>query len=335
MRHALVTGASGFIGNHLVKQLSDRGTKVTCLVRPTTEVDRLKEMGVEFAVGNVTELDSVRRALSGTDIDTVFHLAGLTKSLRSEQMMHANREGCRCVAAACADAESAPRLVVVSSLAAAGPDPKNEERDSAKAYPTVSAYGASKRAGEVAAIEFASKVPMTIVRPPIVLGQGDREGLTMYQSIDRYRCHLVPCLSDKRYSVIHATDLANACIAAAENGKRILNADSAQGVYFAAADEVYTYAGLGRAIAGALGRKVLNIRFPSPAVWVVAGVSEAVARLRGKASLLNLDKAREATSVSWTCNANELKNDTGFKPAVPFVDRLSETVDWYRKHDWL
>ena len=98
MAHALVTGASGFIGHHLVKLLSERGDDVTCLVRRQSNRIGLEPFHPNYAVGDVTDLESVRRSLHG--IDVVYHLAGLTKSLRAEALFHVNEAGTRNIARA-------------------------------------------------------------------------------------------------------------------------------------------------------------------------------------------------------------------------------------------
>jgi nucleoside-diphosphate-sugar epimerase len=334
MTHALVTGATGFIGYHLVKYLSDRDTEVSCLVRSTSNRHRLESLGPRFVCGDVRDADCLVDALDGVDV--VYHLAGLTKCLHASDLIKVNEQGTRNVAAGCARQATPPILIVASSLAAAGPAQDGRPRKETDPPAPVSHYGKSKRAAELAAREFASQVPTTIVRPPIVLGEGDRDGLAMYQTIANLRVHLIPSLGDHLFSVIHAEDLAAALVLAADRGQRSTTEDSAEGVYFATADETPTYAELGRSIGQVLGRpKAWMIRTPGAIVWGIASFNELVSQVLRRPHILNLDKAREATAGSWACSADKLRRDTGFAPAKPLRDRIEQTARWYITEGWL
>ena len=334
MARAVVTGASGFIGWHLVKHLADRGDDVTCFVRPTSDLSRLQSLDVRLVHGDVTDRQSVRHVVAGGEI--VFHLAGMTKSLRARDLRHVNEMGVRNVADCCADQETPPVLIVVSSLAAAGPAPKDRVLTEADTPSPVSAYGRSKRAGELAALALAERVPITIVRPPVVVGEGDRDGLTLFQGIARWGIHFVPTIADFRCSVIHAEDLAAALALVAKGGRRISTDGGTAGTYFAAVDETPTYAELGRMIGQAVGRRrVWVMRNLAVTVRVVAIINELRAQLRRHPHIFNLDKAREATAGSWSCSAAAIARDVGFAPAKPLQERLQQTAQWYAEQGLL
>ena len=165
-----------------------------------------------------------------------------------------NQRGVANVAQVCAGQTTPPVLVSVSSLAAAGPANEGVPKTEADRAEPVSHYGHSKRAGERAAEHFADRVPITIVRPPIVLGEADRLGLPLFRSIARFGVHMVPGLDRRRFSLIHADDLVQLLILAAERGKRLPprgrpESHGPQGYYFAACEENPTYADLGRMVA--------------------------------------------------------------------------------------
>ena len=334
MTHALVTGASGFIGGHLVQRLHDYGHEVTCLVRPRSDRSRLEPFQPEFKIGDVTDRKSLAAALA--DVDVVYHLAGATKCLRIEELERTNIDGVRNVVQACAERATPPILVLVSSLAAAGPTTANRLRVESDTPCPVSNYGHSKLAGEYAAMRYAGQVPMTIIRPPIVLGEADRDGLTMFDSIARWNLHLVPGLSEELFSVIHGDDLAEALVLAALNGHRLQDADSTDGIYFATSGETPTYAELGRMIGESIGRDHVRIvHNPKTAVWCLAAISEFASRVRGRPHILGVDKAREATAGSWACDGSALCRDTGFAPACSLRERLAQTAQWYVEKGWL
>lgn len=334
MQHALVTGASGFIGAHLVRRLREAGDRVTCLVRPSSDRSRLQVHQPEFVVGDVTDRDSVKRAVASVDV--VYHLAGVTKALSKRDLQRVNVDGVRHVTQACADCANPPTLILVSSLAAAGPTKTNRLRTESDAESPVSIYGCSKLAGEREARRFSGHIPLTIIRPPIVFGEADRDGLNMFGSIARWNLHFTAGLWDKLFSVIHGDDLAAALRLAAERGKRVQANERADGIYFATSGETPSYAELGVMIGEAVGRRhVAVFRTPELAVWMIAAFNELFSQVRRRPHILGIDKAREATAGSWACDGLALQKATGFKPSHSLRQRLVQTAQWYRKQGWL
>src|SRR3954471_21472003 len=121
MASILVTGASGFIGGRLVSRLIEQNFCVWCLVRANSRVDDLRSAGAHLIVGDMTDRGCVERALIDSRAGALFHLAGLLKARSRDDFTRVNGGGVEAVAAACARCVIPPVLVVVSSLAAAGP----------------------------------------------------------------------------------------------------------------------------------------------------------------------------------------------------------------------
>jgi nucleoside-diphosphate-sugar epimerase len=272
----------------------------------------------------------------------VYHVAGLTRTLRIGQFYKVNEQGARNAARACADQTESPVFVVVSSLAAAGPSPRGRLRVDGDPLRQVSHYGRSKRLGEKAAEEFSDRLPITIVRPPIVFGEADRMTYPMFKAVAKSGIHLVPGYRPRRYSVIHAADLAHLLILAAERGSRLPPAgpqegdSDAPGYYFAACDEHPTYYQLGQMIGKALGRSwTLTVPCAQAAVRLVGGVGELVGRIRGSQVPLNLDKAREASAGAWACSPEKVRQELGFSVGAPLSERLRQSAEWYRREGWL
>jgi len=334
MTHAFVTGASGFIGPHFVKLLTDRGVRVTCLIRNSSDLSRLEPYKPRFVYGDVMDPDSLGTAISGCDV--VYHIAGLTKSVPADVMWRVNEMGVRNIAQACADMKVPPVLVILSSIAAAGPAPRERPLTESDAPKPISKYGLSKLKGEQAALEFAGRLPITIVRAPIVFGEGDMDGLALFKSIASFRLHMMPTLRSYRFSLIHAADLSVAMLLVAEKGKRISTDHSDKGIYFAAAEQNPTYANYGRMIGKSMG---MNLVVPWPnlptTIWMMGAASELYSRMSGKALILNWDKTREALAGSWACSAERINTEVGFRTERLLADRLSQTVQWYVDHDQL
>jgi nucleoside-diphosphate-sugar epimerase len=330
-----LTGATGFIGSHLVADLLGRGCEVRCLIRSGSSGS--VPAGAVTVPGRLEDPASYRAALAGCD--TVFHLAGLVGSPSRANLLRTNGLATARLADACAAQPVPPRLVYVSSLAAAGPPPRGHaRRDECDPATPVSDYGRSKRTGEEALERRAGRLPITIVRPGIVYGRHDPKIAEVFRAIQRTGVHFVVGFRTPRLSLIHVDDLVGLLVRAATDGET-LGGDGAapgQGYYLACDDRDHpTYWQFGRRIAAALGRGV----FVWPLWrWVgrtVGGVSEVVSRITGGTSLLSLDKIREATVWSWACSADKARRQLAFVPGPSLDDRLRETADWFREHGWL
>jgi len=333
----LVTGASGFIGQHLVRRLIERGDRVSCLVRATSPLDELRSSGARLIVGDATDRAGMERALAESRADVVFHLAGLLKAVRTADFARVNAGGVESVAAACAGRAGRPLLIVVSSLAAAGPCAGDQPLMEGDSPAPVSAYGRSKLAGELAAARHAGEMAITIVRPPIVFGPGDRGVLEMFRPIAHSGLHIVPGWKERRVSLIHVADLVALLLLAAGKGER-LRPDGApgQGVYFVAAEHDPTYAELGQAIARAMGKKRATVvHVPGPLVRLVGLCGDSLGHVRQRPGWVNSDKMAEALAGSWMCSSAKARTRLGWSPAATLAVRLRETAQWYRQAGWL
>jgi len=338
IQSVLVTGGSGFIGRNLVLELVRRRCRIRCLVRATSQIEHLRQIGADICIGDVSQPDCLREAASG--VDTVFHVAGLIAAPRAERMMRVNGEGTWNVAQACAAQAKPPVLVTVSSLAAAGPVPDGSIRRESDPPLPVSHYGHSKRAGELAVRAWSDRVPATIVRPGIVFGPEDRLLLPMFRSIAGLGIHPVPTFDPPPLSLIYVQDLIEILLRAAERGTRIGPDDTgesaAAGCYFACSDEHPTYSELGRLVADAAGRRHLFLfHMAEPLTWLVAGVAELFARLTRQPIIVNLDKMRESIQPSWAASPRGIRAELGFAERFSLRQRICQTVAWYREHGWI
>ncbi len=347
MNSVLVTGGSGFIGFNLVRTLVERGLEVTVLVRSTSAVERLNELGVRLVEGDVLDPESLTAAVAGKDV--VFHVAGVTRTLDARSLWTINESGVEHVARACAGQSNPPTLVMVSSLAAGGPSRFGRPRREEDPDQPVSFYGRSKLAGEIAARRHAHLVPITIIRPPVVFGPHDRNSLPMFRSVRRWGVHLAPGFGRRQYSLIHVEDLVHLLLLAAESGERLspfsdqLATDPAadpairsQGLYYAGGPEYPSWAEVGQLLGQVFGRKrICVIRVAAPGVWMIATGVEYLERLRRKPMYLDWDKAREVTAGSWACCGEKAARQLGFAPSFPLLERLRQTARWYERAGWL
>ncbi|QDT61207.1 3 beta-hydroxysteroid dehydrogenase/Delta 5--_4-isomerase [Stieleria bergensis] len=335
MKQVLITGATGFIGAQLVRLLKQQGVEVRCLVRKTSDRSRLDPYSPEYVVGELTDDNALARAVEGCQ--TVFNLAGTTKSLGLRGFVRANVHGPRSVARACLKQDAKPVLVHVSSLAASGPSTSDRARQESDCEAPVSNYGRSKLMGERAVASYADRLPISIVRPPIVLGPGDKDGFEMFQSASRFGVHVTPGKGNGKMSVVHVDDLCQNLTAVARRGQRLTKPNpDGQGIFYVGDHHQPTYAELGRMIGKAMGlRSTRVIPIPMPALWAVSAVNQWVSKLRGRPHILNLDKTREAAAGCWTCDPGKLREQLGFQPVFSLQERLNQTAQWYLDNGWL
>jgi dihydroflavonol-4-reductase len=320
---ALVTGATGFVGSHLVEALRKRGYEVTALARSPTKATALADLGVRVVGGDLHDAAAIEQAVEGQDV--VYHVAGLVAARDEAEFLRGNRDGTRNLLAA-AERGGKPRFVLVSSLAAAGPAPRGAPLTGRETPRPVTAYGRSKLAAEHAVA--ASSLRWSVVRPPIVYGPRDREILKIFRLA---RLRIAPVFGDgaQELSAVHAADLAEALVAVGASPTTIA------GTYVACHPEVFTSAELGSAVGAAMGCLVTTIRIPATLGRALLAVTEGVSRLARQTTILTTDKANEFFQAAWTGDPSTLTRDTEWRAAYDLTSGLADTYAWYRRAGWL
>ncbi len=326
-RNVLVTGGTGFIGRNLVESLVQQGFRVTCLVRKSSDIRSIQRTGVRLAFGDINDPASIRQAARG--VQTVYHLAGLIKAARREEYFRVNQAGTRLLLETLA--ETAPnlnRFVHMSSLAAAGPSMGDRRlREEDKPNP-VSWYGESKLLSELEVLRFSNIFPVTILRPSAVYGPFDSETLLAFRMV-KMGLLLTPGRFIRRFSLIHAYDLAQACIRSGESKA------PTGSVYFISRPEIYTWQDIGQTIARALGKRYRQISVPQWLAEAVGAAGDLWAKATGQPATLNSQKVRELLQTSWICDSSKAGAALNFSPVIDLATGINETVRWYQDRGWL
>jgi len=349
---ALVTGANGFIGSHLVEYLQDRGDRPYAMVRKTSNTANLADRTVEYRHASVGDVDSLVAAMDGVDL--VYHVAGITAAFDEATLQAVNAQGAANVLEAALRAKPGPsRVVLVSSLEAAGESHPDVARAEHHRPTPFTWYGKSKLAGEQVAWNAAQEAgpEVVIVRPPLVYGPRDQDVLQMIQSAN-WRIVARPGFKDTWMSAIHPHDLVRGIVLAAEKGKplpktandHVLSGGGdendvtggdpsdprGEGIYFFSDGGRHTIASFGHEAARALGKKAVTIPTPRAMAWTAAVATELSGRLRGQAPALNRDKVKASFSTGWWCDSARAHAELGYAPEMPLDKGLVQTVRWLR-----
>lgn len=320
---ALVTGGTGFIGSHLCRLLLAEGHRVRVLVRSASASGSLEGLGVELAPGDLAG-DGLAEACRGAD--WVFHLAGALKGFRSEDLMRVNRDGTGRLLAACRDHAPGARILLVSSLAAAGPSPGGAEplAEDPDGHP-LTWYGQSKLEAE--RLVRASGLASVILRPPVVFGPRDRDVLGYFRCA-AHGLLPVPGGAERRYSLVYAPDLADGLLRAALTPCRPAEV-------FHLTGPALTWAAFGRCIATAMGRPGRVLRLPEAGVRAAGRIADLQARLRGRPGIFSSQKVLEMLAPGWVASPDKARRELGWEACTPVEQAVAATVAWYRKHGWL
>jgi nucleoside-diphosphate-sugar epimerase len=319
---ALVTGATGFIGSNLVKELVASGYEVSCLARKTSDLRCLEGLEVKIFHADCTDKESLLR-LPG-EFTHVFHLAGLTKAGRESDFHAVNALGTEnLLSVLSGKASSLSRFVYLSSLAAAGPSCEGMPLSETAEPKPVSAYGISKLNGEKAVVAWKDRIPVSIIRPPAVYGPRDRDFYLFFRMVKK---GFYPYWGKCYYSLLYVDDLVDGIITAAESGEAVGR------IYFLSDGGIHSNDEIISEITGALEARAIRLRIPASALDLLGMISEKLVR---GTSIINSDKLKEIRHSHWTCTSQRAGKELGFVPKVTLREGIKWTADWYKIHRWI
>jgi nucleoside-diphosphate-sugar epimerase len=301
-----VTGATGFLGRHLVRALAEQGDAVAILARRPPAEPLWPGAAVTVVEGALDRPDALQRLCDGADV--VVHGAGLIKARSRAEFFEANVRGSERLARAC----GAAPMVMVSSLAAREPQ--------------LSHYAASKRGGEDAARAVLGD-RLTVARPPAIYGPGDVETFALFKAVAKGP--VAPLLHPAaRVAMIHVADAARQIAAMARA--------PAPGAVFTLSDarpDGYRWAEIVDAVCEAVGRSPPRLPIPGLAVHAAALVWERFGGRSG-APMVTVGKAREILHRDWSVPP-EARWTAAPEPQFTLKSGFVDTVAWYRALGWL
>lgn len=318
---ALITGATGFIGNHFVQSLKARNWEVTCLTRPESKTGFLKRSQVRIIKDRIENHGTLEKAVTGQDY--VFHLAARIHSTSRKIYDQANHQFTRNLANACVRKNPAvKRFVYISSISAGGPSPPGGVSDENRPPAPSSEYGRSKLRGENAVQEVSEIIPTTIIRPPNVYGPRQKETELLIKLTKK---RIVPVLKDRggTTSLIFVKDLNEGIIQAAISSKTINK------TYYLTDGKVYSW----RRIIMAIKRSVLGDSLYLPihenTIYFFACFTDMLKKAKIVKSYFGRRAWRAMIQTPWLFSPAKAEKDFGFSTRFSLEEGIEETVRYY------
>jgi len=301
-----LTGGTGFLGRRLVAALERSGLRVRALARrPNAAWDGARPETVIGHLGDEAALADLTR-----NADVVIHCAGAIKALRRSDFFAANVDG----SAAIARASNADRVIMVSSLAARGPE--------------VSDYAASKRAGEDAARAVLGERLM-ILRPPAIYGPGDRETLSLFRAAAASPVLPMPADPEARLALAHVDDVVDAIV------NHATGAWSAGAYAFGGERPAgYGWREIFETAAASVGRNPRLVPVPDWVLRGAASMSGVASQILRQPAIFTPGKANEILRGGWSVDETE-EAPGPRSPRLPLTEGFRRTVAWYRAAGWL
>jgi len=327
MAKALVTGANGFIGSHLVRELVRRGYEVNGLVRHTSDLASLVGVPVRLFVGDVRYPETLAAALEG--VDYVYHLAAELMVTSREAFEEANTQGTMHVLQAAEQYApgSLKRFLFVSSQAAAGPGDDPMPYAEGRQPRPVSWYGTSKLRAEEAVLGYADRLPVTIVRPSAVYGEREKDISQTYPTV---ASRLQPVLGlEPKYTVmVYVGDLVRGMVEAAEAETTLSQ------TYFLNHPEALTTRRVVETIARAMG-KAQGIRIPVPIflMRLAAPLAELVHHFNRERPPVTRDKVRELAQRFWVADPSKARRDFGWHAEHDLLHGMQATTQHFLEEE--
>lgn len=316
-----LTGGTGFVGSHLLDVLVEAGASVRVLVRDPSRLNPCVRERVQMVVGGLDSSQALAKLVRGCGV--VLHLAGVVRAGQERLFFAANGEGTRRLVEAAGEA-GRPRVIYVSSLAAAGPAARPEGKGPEEPAQPISAYGRSKLAGEQAVRSYGGQ--WLILRPPAIYGPRDRDVFTFFRLAS---VGWLPYPAGERWlSVAFVGDVVRAVVHAATSPHtgQVLHLGEGR---------PYALVELLRLLAEAGEVRARLIPLPATVFRLAGWLGDLFHLLGMKNVAMTSDKARELLARHWVAQSQSSLGKLGLPEPVPFAQGARLTWAWYRKAGWL
>lgn len=324
---AFVTGATGFIGASLAKELLRDGCEVRVLVRPGSDRRNLDGLDLELWEGDLRDREGLRKGLAGCDL--LFHAAADYRlwTRNPAEMFESNVAGTRNILEAALE-NRVGRVVYTSSVGTLG-NPGNglpgTESTPVSFADMVGDYKKSKFLAEREAESFLTRgLPLVIVNPSTPVGEGDVKPTPTGKIIVDFLNGRMPAYLDTGLNLIDVSDCARGHILAADKGRI--------GEKYILGNENLTLCGIFELLAGITGLAAPKVRLPYLPILLAAYCNEALSRLTGREPLIPLAGVQMARKFMFFDSSKAVR-ELGL-PQRPASEALGRAVAWFRTNGY-
>jgi dihydroflavonol-4-reductase len=323
MKPALVTGATGFLGWHVVQVLNQRGVPVRALVR---RPEAARALDAELVVGDLRDAESVERAMAGCGV--AFHVAADYRLWvrDSREMFRSNVDGTRNVLEAASRA-GVERIVYTSTVGCIGfiKNGLGDETTRATLADMAGPYKRSKFQAEQVALEYARKgLPVVIVNPTAPVGEHDVKPTPTGQTIVDFLRGAMPAYLDTGLNIVDARETAEGHWLACERGRA--------GERYILGSENLTLREIFETLARISGRPAPRQRIPWIVAWMAGVISTGLAEVTGREPRVPLAAVQMARKKMWVSHA-KAERELGFRPS-PAAVALGKAAEWFQSHGY-
>jgi UDP-glucose 4-epimerase len=323
----LITGASGFVGFHLIEAALAKGLEVFAAVRKSSDIKHLVSYNINYTYLDFSSIESLTRELNEKQYNFIIHAAGTTKAKDQNEYNKINAEYTNNLAIAAEKSNtSLEKLVFISSLAAIGPLGQVNKLITEKSEPApVTAYGKSKLLAEEQLKVI--KLPIIVLRPTAVYGSRDKDIFIILKTLSK---GFEPYIGrrEQQLSFVYVKDLAAASVNA------LFTSSTANGTYNITDGNCYSRYEMANITKTALKRRTIKLHLPLGVVRGLATVLEKSYGLFDKTPALNVEKLNELTAVNWCCDIEKAREHLEYRPMYNLQEGLTEALEWYKINKW-
>ncbi len=324
----LVTGASGFVGSHVVRRLLARGESVRVLVRPSSVLRAIEKLPIERVYGDLRDAASLREAVRG--VHRVFHVAADYRlwSADRRSIYESNVTGTRNIldAAHQAGVEKVVYTSSVATIAVHRPDLLPNEATQAGLAEMIGDYKRSKFLAEQEALKAAQAgAPVVVVNPTTPVGPADWKPTPTGKIILDFLRGKMPAYLDTGLNLVPVEDVAEGHLLAAERGKA--------GQRYILGGVNLTLKEILECLARITGRTAPKVQLPYAVAYAAGLVENSIARVLGREPQIPMDGVRMARHKMFV-DASRAPRELGFV-AASVEDALARAVRWYEENGYV